>query len=365
MKLKHLVKAGAALAVASACFGVQAHHLNDALQAKVVPEASTTLTASDDVVFNVTLTNTSSEPIQILKWSTPFAGQITQNMFEVTRDGQPVAYRGPIYKRVAPTAADYYLLKPGQTYTAKVELSSLYDMTVTGDYKVRFHAKSEHLFNGAEKGLTASSGHRGAVTSEEASLWIDGMHPRGTVLAEPISLKQAQQTLATTSYVNCTSTRQSLIATSISNALNYATNSSNYLNSGLKGTRYTKWFGTYDATRYNTVKTHFTNIKNAFNGAAITVDCSCTDAGTYAYVYPSQPYKIYVCGAFWNAPATGTDSKAGTMVHEMSHFTVVAGTDDWAYGQTAAANLAISSPSKAVDNADSHEYFAENTPALN
>jgi peptidyl-Lys metalloendopeptidase len=82
-------------------------------------------------------------------------------------------------------------------------------------------------------------------------------------------------------------------------------------------------------------------------------------------VYPTQPYRIYVCNAFWNAPNTGTDSKAGTLVHEMSHFNVVAATDDHAYGQTAAKNLAISSPTKALDNADSHEYFAENTPAQN
>ena len=80
-------------------------------------------------------------------------------------------------------------------------------------------------------------------------------------------------------------------------------------------------------------------------------------------MYPTQPYKIYLCGAFWSAPLTGTDSRAGTLVHEMSHFNVVAGTDDWAYGQTAAKALAISDPVKAVDNADSHEYFAENTPS--
>jgi peptidyl-Lys metalloendopeptidase len=48
----------------------------------------------------------------------------------------------------------------------------------------------------------------------------------------------------------------------------------------------------------------------------------------------------------------------------MTHFNVVAGTDDWAYGQSAAASLATSNPARAVDNADSHEYFAENTPAL-
>ena len=62
---------------------------------------------------------------------------------------------------------------------------------------------------------------------------------------------------------------------------------------------------------------------------------------------------------------TGTDSKGGTLVHEMSHFNVVAGTDDNVYGQSGAKSLAISDPAAAVDNADSHEYFAENNPSQN
>ena len=72
-----------------------------------------------------------------------------------------------------------------------------------------------------------------------------------------------------------------------------------------------------------------------------------------------------MCNAYWNAPLTGTDSKAGTLIHEMSHFTIVADTDDYVYGQTAARNLANTNPTNAVDNADNHEYFAENTPFEN
>ena len=64
-------------------------------------------------------------------------------------------------------------------------------------------------------------------------------------------------------------------------------------------------------------------------------------------------------------PEHGTDSKAGTLVHEMSHFDIVAGTEDHVYGQAGAKSLAISDPARAVDNADSHEYFAENTPNQN
>ena len=93
--------------------------------------------------------------------------------------------------------------------------------------------------------------------------------------------------------------------------------------------------------------------------------------------------KVYFCGAYWNAPNTGTDSRvsilytqiivalshiietqAGTIIHESSHFTANGGTNDYAYGQSAAKSLAISNPANAVMNADSHEYFAENNPVL-
>jgi peptidyl-Lys metalloendopeptidase len=98
------------------------------------------------------------------------------------------------------------------------------------------------------------------------------------------------------------------------------------------------------------------------------VDCTCDGvsdpSSTFAYVYPNQPYTIHVCGAFWQAPVSGTDSKGGTLVHEMSHFNVIAGTNDHVYGQSAARNLAKTNPDQAIDNADNHEYFAENNPRL-
>lgn len=55
--------------------------------------------------------------------------------------------------------------------------------------------------------------------------------------------------------------------------------------------------------------------------------------------------------------------QGGTLVHESSHFTQNAGTGDHVYGQDGCKSLAISDPDSAVDNADSHEYFAENNPA--
>ena len=109
-------------------------------------------------------------------------------------------------------------------------------------------------------------------------------------------------------------------------ARTYSENSKGYLAGSNVGPRYTTWFGAYTSSRYNTAEQHFVDIDAAMdqNGGQITVNCGCNQSA-YAYVYPTRPYEIFVCRAFWSAPNTGTDSKAGTLVHEMSHFNIVAG----------------------------------------
>jgi len=79
------------------------------------------------------------------------------------------------------------------------------------------------------------------------------------------------------------------------------------------------------------------------------------------YLILSRPGIIYLCGAFWNAPMVGTDSKAGTLIHESSHWTVHGGTIDYAYGQSNCKALAFNNPDQATVNADSHEYLLRTT----
>ena len=84
------------------------------------------------------------------------------------------------------------------------------------------------------------------------------------------------------------------------------------------------------------------------------------EPGTFAYVHPDDAqHNIYLDSGFDNAPATGTDSKAGTLAHEMSHFSDIGGTEDNAYGQAGAQALAKKDPDAALNNADSFEYFVE------
>jgi peptidyl-Lys metalloendopeptidase len=325
----------------------------------VTPERQS-LAKSDNVVVNVTVTNATASTQYLLKWQTPF-GAIEAPLFDVTRDGLPVRYLGMQVKRPAPIAADYIALKPGASQSRRVELSALYDMGVTGAYSVRWRAGATQLFS--RPGMPRSSNQAAAANRATAlpdpataSVWIDGRLPRGALDA---AIPAAEG--AGLSFSRCSNAQQETIAGAAQAAQAMAQDADVYLQRKDLGRRYSGWFGPIDPARSTTVVRHFQAIKEAFASKPVTVDCGCNES-YYAYVYPNQPYKIYVCKAFWSAPLTGTDSKGGTLVHEMSHFTVVAGTDDLAYGQSAASQLAASDPDKAINNADSHEYFGENTP---
>jgi peptidyl-Lys metalloendopeptidase len=86
------------------------------------------------------------------------------------------------------------------------------------------------------------------------------------------------------------------------------------------------------------------------------------DEHRYARSIPTNPDIEIWCGTqFWPAPDMGTNSKAGTVVHELAHkYRQIYGQIlDLVYGQPACKDLARSLPHRAIHNADNYEYFAE------
>ena len=309
--------------------------------------------STQDVLVSVTISNPTKHTVRILKWFTPVEG-FEEPLFFILRDGEPVSYIGAIYKRPAATGKDYISLKAGESITSVVNLGEYYDLSVSGQYEVSYAVTTYNLFN--EKGNAFK--FRDVLTSDPITFKSTGRptkRPTPTPTPPPPGSKDV--------FSACTVDQQSDILAARSQATIYSLDSKNYLNKNTLDSRYNTWFGTYTTTRYSTVNTHFNAIYSAFDTATITYNCKCKQP-YYAYVYPNQPYEIYLCKYFWLAPLEGTDSKAGTLIHEMSHFDVVASTDDFVYGQTGAMNLAITNPDDAVMNADNHEYFAENTPYL-
>ncbi len=316
----------------------------------------------------LTITNTSRHTVRVPKWELP-SDFVEAKLFQITRDGEPVQYEGPMIKRGLPSAEDFAILKAGESYRTVVDLSGSYDMAKTGQYVVTFASPLQHASLSTGEMLKQRTGIPMIAQSAPLQLWVDGTDQfakAGTAGKGKPGGGTGGTVVNGVSYVGCSTTQINGAGNAVVSARGYTENAKGYLAAGTTGARYTTWFGAYTSTRYNTVSQNFVAIDSAMDMSAgeIKINCGCNQS-YYAYVYPTRPYEIFVCRAFWTAPNTGTDSKAGTLVHEMSHFNAVAGTDDHVYGQAGAKSLAISDPAKAVDNADSHEYFAENTPSQN
>ena len=330
-------------------------------------------TVSDqEVRVDIVFTNDGSTSLSIPKWFVP-DGELEGDLFLLSRDGQRVPYLGPIIKRAAPTAQDMISLAPGESVARSVDISGMYDLSASGEYKLQFGVASSQLFGRSslrqapdllkrEMEQTVNLGMETLVSNEVAT-WVEGRsNPLANLAADKSALFGAKSSIAYSG--RCSATQQSTLTSAVAAASSMANSSVSYLN-GISGstTRFTTWFGAGTSAALSEIRADYAKIKDALDLQPLVLDCSCKKS-YYAYVYPTQPYKIYLCRAFWTAPLTGTDSKGGTLIHELSHFNVIAATNDYAYGQTAAKALAISNPQQARDNADSHEYFSENTPAL-
>lgn len=348
--------AGGALAVATAA--PTARSLN--------PLRVSVIALGEDKV-EVTLTNTSRKTLRIPKWQLPSA-VAESNLFRITRDGKEVGFEGAMVKRAVPTAAEFAILRPGHSHRSVVSLGQAYDLSRPGHYTVTYAAPLQYASLSGGVRLQQRNGVPMVAQGAPIRMVLDqpATLPSGGRLSPVLPGNPVLSDVLGVTYVSCSASQIQLNNQAILTARTYTENAKGYLNSSATGARYTSWFGAYASARYTTAQQHFATIDSAMDqtGGQVKINCGCTGP-EYAHVFKNDHYQIFVCNAYWNAPLTGTDSKAGTLIHEMSHFTIVADTDDYVYGQTAARNLANTNPTNAVDNADNHEYFAENTPFEN
>lgn len=310
------------------------------------------LSEDDQVLIRLTYINNNAKEVRLLKWTTGLGGRIDEDILSIWYEGRELNYRGRHYKRAAATTQDYVVIPAGQSVSKTIDLQLSYEIELAGSYRLNWRADLE------------------SVSAAQTSRQVLAQKGTSLELLENIYLPSLSGvTSLAPIYQNCSGYQAGEIHASVGVAESYARIARDSLSGAPlskrpTARRYNEWFGSYDAGRWATVQNHFNQIYSALATRRIGFDCGCTD-NSYAYVYKNDHYNMTVCNAFWSAHRTGTDSKAGTIIHELSHFTVVANTDDIVYGQSGARQRAISNPSDAIRNADSHEYFAENSPPLN
>jgi len=276
--------------------------------------------------------------------------------------------------------SDFITLQPGESVSSKIDLLKSYWFPKEGKYFVSLKS-SIAVYNQTELKLCNQMlAQNGFVDFITLPLTPSDVLPVNVLdrIAFPAFLLPTEkiQNGSLGSIVqnrNCSGTQPSTISSVDQEAARMVSTVRGYLGRACTSAPwYVTWMGACDSSRYSRVTTNFNNIASRISGG-YRVDCtgSC-GSGTYAYVYPSDAqFWVYLCGAFWSANANPTgcqtsrqwDTKPGTFVHEISHFTPVAGTNDNAYGTTACQNLAKSNPAQAIANADNHEYLTEQCPS--
>ena len=334
----------------------------DALEVKISP-VKTKFSKGDKVTVVMQYKNTDPIPVLINPWFLP-KKELDEPIFEVSCNGAHVNYMGKIVKRGALQRKDAVSIPAGQTAKSTIDVSSVYNMSESCNYKIELADDLETLlFNGSSSFRSnTKSETRLTLVTNPATMFVEGR-------LNSFTRRNTRNNRVTRSngitYNQCSSIQSIIAAISVNMAQSYLSASLAYLNNTKPSEtqRFRTWFGQYSPDNWELTRARYANMSVTLSSRNVLVDCSCEE-DYFAYVYPSDPFDIYVCQLFWTAPMLGTDSKAGTIVHEISHFYQTIRTTDLASGQTSSINLARRSSTKAMNNADSHEYFAENTPTL-
>jgi len=281
--------------------------------------------------------NEADEEALVLSYGTPFEGMILFPVLNITHNGEPVQYVGPLGRRVTPPPPHaFFRIPPQSALNTVVDLAQFYEIPFDGSFEI---SATVPLFN---------------PTLENA------------LVAHPIvkRLRSTQQKVfgdRANTYEQCTATEKSQIDSAATTAQRQAQNAKNCMSAGSCNSQTTTWFGsstTKNTGYYNYDLEVFTNVYNELASDGIHAYCNPAGCGSnvYAYVYPSDPsMTVYLCGAFWSQ----ANERANTIVHEMSHFNVLGGTEDYTYGKVSCQNLAKSNPYQAAHNADNVCYFSD------
>ncbi|KDQ21793.1 hypothetical protein BOTBODRAFT_40450 [Botryobasidium botryosum FD-172 SS1] len=306
------------------------------------------------------ISNTGSETLRLLKDPSSILRKDWEtDSFRFTQNGTNVApnFLGAMVKwspELAAATNAVTTIAPGQTVEVAHDLSTRYDFSALGAGVFDIHAYDTFTHIDEAGNYIPLQ----AAVSTPVSVAITGS--LNAVRTPVRSAKFAKRA----NFKGCSAAQETDIDHAVGAASELSTGAFNYFSSRSKATlRYETWFGKFDPTRFNTVKANYKKIA-AVHLSAFTYDCGCPHQDAFAYVYPEKFGEVYLCPAFFKAPPRGSDSQAGTIVHEVSHFTKTAATKDLAYGKTKCATLAKNRPKKAITNADNIEYFAENDPAL-
>ncbi|KAI0434168.1 neutral protease 2-like protein [Xylaria sp. FL1042] len=300
--------------------------------------------------IKATITNTGAEDLKVLKTGTILDSAPVEKV-QVFKDSNKLGFEGIKLRLMTGKAFDneaFQTIPAGQTIEVSFDAAELHDLTASGEY--------DFVANGVLSYTTSESNEiTGAVpySSNTLTAKVDG---------EEAAQARSNFVKRTAIQSDCTGTKLTSSRNAVTNCRSFAAAASSAaLSNTAKVQEYFK-----STSVGSTVAAVF---------ARVASECGSTSSGssrTYcsdiygacssnvlAYTLPSYSY-IVNCPLYFSALSAITSTchgqdQATTTLHETTHLTSVAGTDDLGYGYAAATRL---SSSQALNNADSYALFA-------
>lgn len=285
--------------------------------------------ATDELLLNLSLTNTTETDLLFLGYQTPQEG-FENDLFVVERNGKRIEYIGKLVFRTPPTRDDWIRLEPGETLSMVFDLATAYDITEPGVYTVRYRGVQSVPDTAAANLSKHHAATRVRSESNTVSLQVTGSR-----LAAPRPANSGPST----GYYECTRARlervyatEREVGPAADAAAQTARNDPGFV---------TTWFGS--ASFAGRVADHFSCISGRSQGNQYF--CDTCGSGVVAYTYRGGG-PIWLCELYFSG-----GYGAGVLLHEVSHH---CGTGDNGYGCGTALRLARTDPFAAVDNADNY-----------
>jgi peptidyl-Lys metalloendopeptidase len=229
MKIRHAsaLATGAvlSLAIAAALSSVNAAPM----RSKSNPLRVSMMSLGDGQV-EIVVTNTSRKTARVPKYALP-AAVAESNLFMISRDGEQIRYEGAMIKRGLPSAADFAVLRPGQSQRAVVDLGVSYDLSKAGHYTVTFASPLQYASMSDGARLNQANG-------SPMLAFMDGGNQTALKLRQAAAKRPpsgGSSVVNGVSYIGCSSTQINGAGSAVVAARTYSENAKGYLNAVRSG----------------------------------------------------------------------------------------------------------------------------------
>ncbi|KAI0420338.1 neutral protease [Xylaria grammica] len=301
------------------------------------------------------ITNTGSEDLKVFKTGSFFDNSPTEKV-KVTQGKSNVAFSG-VRLRVKKTGlkeSSFQLIPAGKTVEKVFDVAELHDLSAGG----AINMVSEGALQYAKAGSTEIVGTV-PYASNLLSTTVDGLAASKIFKAFHARIKRQDV------QSDCTGAQKTATEDAINACADLANEAASVAESDDE--KLEEYFKNTDSSTRSAVVDVFNSIASECGSTTSGAPYYCSDVydacedGVIAYTLPSEGYMVN-CPIFFDelTPASSTchdQDQQSTVLHEVTHLTSVAGTDDYGgYGYEFVQSL---SASQNLNHADTYALFAQ------